>query len=585
MLRLGDQAEHGGDLVAQVLADHGVRHVTTLCGGHISPLLVGAKRRSIAVVDCRDERNAVFAADAIARLTGRPGVAAVTAGPGVTNAMTALKNAQLAETPLALFGGATATILKGRGALQDIEQLPLVRSAVKWAVACRTVPELPAVTERALQVAADGVPGPVFVEVPVDLLYPESLVREWYFQESGADRAKGLGGRALRLYLEGHLWRQFRQPYLGLRELGSPRGREPAEPAEAIDRVVERIRRAERPALIVGSQAMVGREDPAPLAEAVTRLGMPVWLGGMARGLLGRHSPIQLRHKRGKALKEADLVVVAGFPFDFRLKYGQGFSRSGTLVSANLDPEALRKNRRPDHALHMHPGDFLLRLAERVGPGPWEAWFDTLRERESARDEEIRAQAKEPGELVHPVDLFLRLEEKLADDAVLVADGGDFVATAAYILRPRGPLRWLDPGVFGTLGVGGGFAVGAGVVRPTAETWIIYGDGSSAYSLAEFDTFVRHGLAPIAVVGTDGSWAQIARDQVDVLGDSVGTDLLRNDYHRVAEGYGGVGLLLTDPARIDETLDEAKALAASGKPVLINVHIRRTDFRKGSISI
>ena len=164
-------------------------------------------------------------------------------------------------------------------------------------------------------------------------------------------------------------------------------------------------------------------------------------------------------------------------------------------------------------------------------------------------------------------------------------DGGDFVATAAYIVRPRSPLSWLDPGVFGTLGVGGGFAVGAASVRPDAEVWLFYGDGSSAYSLAEFDTYVRHGMAPIAVIGTDASWQQIARDQIEILGELVGTELLRTNYHDVAEGYGGKGLLLTDPANIDAVLDEAKELASEGTPVCINVHLADSDFREGSISI
>jgi acetolactate synthase-1/2/3 large subunit len=159
------------------------------------------------------------------------------------------------------------------------------------------------------------------------------------------------------------------------------------------------------------------------------------------------------------------------------------------------------------------------------------------------------------------------------------------VATAAYILRPRKPLCWLDPGVFGTLGVGGGFAVGAGVCRPGQETWLIYGDGSSAYSLAELDTCVRHGLAPIAVIGTDGAWAQIAREQVEILGDSVGTVLNRCDYHKVAEGYGARGLLLDDPYKIQQTIAEAKAIAKSGTPVVLNVMISSSDFRKGSISM
>jgi len=332
---------------------------------------------------------------------------------------------------------------------------------------------------------------------------------------------------------------------------------------------------------------MVNCRDPESLARAVEALGIPTWLGGAARGLLGRHNDIQFRHKRSKALKEADLVLIAGFPFDFRLGYGRSITRKGTLVAANLNPVELRKNRRPDIALEMHAGDFLLELAGAAGSnaGNWGEWRDTLRARESERDDEIAAGAKEKGELVNPLDFFLKLEEKMDDDAVLVVDGGDFVATAAYILRPRAPLRWLDPGVFGTLGVGGGFAVGASCVHPDSEVWLIYGDGSSAYSLAEFDTYARHGLAPIAVIGTDGSWAQIAREQVPVLGDDIGTVLNRTDYHKVAEGYGGVGLLLTDPAKIDATIDEAKKHAKAGKPVCINVHIQSSDFRKGSISI
>jgi acetolactate synthase-1/2/3 large subunit len=177
------------------------------------------------------------------------------------------------------------------------------------------------------------------------------------------------------------------------------------------------------------------------------------------------------------------------------------------------------------------------------------------------------------------------MEDAMADDAVLVVDGGDFVATASYIVRPRAPLSWLDPGVFGTLGVGGGFSLGAALVRPGREVWLVWGDGSSAYTLAEFDTYVRHGVAPIAVIGNDASWMQIAREQVEILGTTLGCDLRRTDYHKVAEGYGGVGLVLTDPNRVDATLAEAKAIAKGGRPVCINVHLRKTDFRKGSISM
>lgn len=576
---------HGGDHVAEVLSRWNIPALFTLCGGHISPILVGCEDRKIKVVDCRDERNAVFAADAFSRMTGLPGVAAVTAGPGVTNTITALKNAQLAQSPIVLIGGATATVLKGRGALQDIDQLSLIHSAVKWTAKCSTVKQLAPTMERALKEARSGVPGPVFVELPVDVLYPESLVREWFIKETGVENPKTLGQRALKLYLQGHLLRQFHAPHV---DVGALVPEAPArQNTEALlDQAVTLLSRAQRPALVVGSQTMVNVRDPSPLARAIESLGVPVWLGGTARGLLGRSSGTQFRHARGKALKDADVVVVCGFPFDFRMKYGFGIGKKTKVISANLSQEELTKNRKPDVAVRMHAGDFLQALATRVRPSPaWQPFIDACRQREQARDDEIRSKSKPTGEKVDPIHFFLRLEEQLADDSVLIVDGGDFVATAAYILRPRRPLSWLDPGVFGTLGVGGGFAVGAATVRPKAEVWLIYGDGSSAYSLSEFDTFVRHGYAPIAVIGTDASWQQIARDQVTILGSAVGTGLRMTSYEKVAEGYGGKGLLLTDPAKVDETIAEAKRLSASGVPVCINVHIAKTDFREGSISI
>ena len=579
-------AKDGGEIVAEVLASRGVRHLFTLCGGHISPILVGAESQGIQVVDVRDEVSAVFAADAVARMTGIPGAAAVTAGPGVTNTITALKNAQMAQSPLVLFGGAAATVLKGRGSLQDIEQISVLQSITKWAVSLKKVRSIRPTVEKALDLAQEGTPGPVFIELPIDLLYSEEMVREMFMKELGG--GKNLGSKALELYMKGHLYRQFNQPHVSmappLRESLPPK---PGKKSPHVAKVASLLQKAERPALVIGSQALVNTTNPYPIAESIRSLGMPTWLGGMARGLLGRHSDIQFRHKRSAALKEADLVIVAGFPFDFRLGYGRSISSRATLVAANLSASEMRKNRRPEIPVHMHAGEFLRQLANAVDDelGPWSEWFDTLRGREAERDAEINEQAKAPSELVNPLQLFKRIEEKMSDDAVLVVDGGDFVATASYILRPRGPLSWLDPGVFGTLGVGGGFAVGASLVRPGKEVWLIYGDGSSAYSLAEMDTCVRHGLAPIAVIGTDGSWAQIAREQVPMLGTDVGTKLNRCAYHDVAQGYGASGLLLDDPSRIDAVLDEAKALAATGKPVVINAHISQTEFRKGSISM
>lgn len=576
---------HGGDLIAEVLARHGATHLFTLCGGHISPILTGAHARGIRVIDVRDEANAVFAADAVARMTGTIGVAAVTAGPGVTNMATPIKNAQMAQSPLIVFGGSTATLLKGRGALQDIDQLSIMKSMTKWAVMVKTVPALAPTVERACQIAMEGVPGPVFVEVPVDLLYPEEIVRQWYEKETGMGKAKGIGAKALELYVKGHLYKQFHAPTW-------PDVHMPSLPSlrndnSALDRAAAALKNAQKPVIVVGSQTMVNVKDPGRLARAIGMLGTPVFLAGTARGLLGRTHELQLRHNRGAALKEADVVIVCGFPFDFRLGYGRGINKNATLIAANLSAHELKKNRRPDIAIEMHAGDFLIALADRISSAgdSWRGWLDQLRTKEAARDAEIAAKAVPKGELIDPLHLFLRVEEAMADDAVLVVDGGDFVATASYIVRPRAPLSWLDPGVFGTLGVGGGFALGAALVRPGREVWLIWGDGSSAYTLAEFDSFVRHGVAPIAIIGNDASWAQIAREQIEILGTTLGCDLRRTDYHKVAEGYGGVGLQLTDPARVDATLAEAKAIAKTGRPVCINVHLRKTDFRKGSISI
>jgi len=579
---------HGGSIVGEILKAHGVQCVYTLCGGHISPILQGAKQHGLSIVDVRDEASAAFAADAAGRMTGIPGVCAVTAGPGVTNTMTAVKNAQMAQQPMLILGGATATILRGRGALQDIDQLSLMRPVTKWATRVSTVQAIRPTLERAFKVASEGVPGPVFVEFPVDILYPEEIVAEWYMKESGVDKMKGPVGTVAQMAMKGYLRRQFHFPHIGLPSRPSLRNPLGADVEKQLSQVATAINSAMRPVLVVGNQAMVNltTAEADELAAAVSQLGLPSFLGGSARGLLGHHSDIQFRHKRTAALKEADLVIVAGFPFDFRMGYGQKINKKATLVSINLDAVALKKNRRPDIAAQTHPGKFIVQLSDRVqGKQDRGAWFDTLRARESARDAEIAARSNSEGPLVDPVYFFQRLEEQMADDSILIVDGGDFVATGAYILRPRKPLSWLDPGVFGTLGVGGGFALGAASVRPDAEIWLLYGDGSSAYSLAEFDTYVRLGYAPIAVIGTDASWHQIARDQITILGDAVGTELLRTDYHVVAEGYGGVGLLLTDPSKVDAVIAEAKALAAQGKPVCINIHLADSDFRKGSISI
>jgi acetolactate synthase-like protein len=576
----------GGDLIADVLHRQRVRFVFTLCGGHISPILVSAKARGLRVVDTRHEATAVFAADAVARLTGVPGVAAVTAGPGVTNTITALKNAQMAQSPLVLLGGATATLLRGRGALQDIDQMALVRPHVKWAASGAHVQDLAPLLEEAFRVSRVGVPGPVFLECPVDLLYPEDVVRRWYGAKTG-ESPRGLGDRARRWYVRRHLDRLF----AGAQD---PRSSdvsavEAPVPDEArVRRAAGLLRGARQPVLLVGSQALLSVPEVPALAEAVERLGVPVYLSGMARGLLGAGHPLQLRHRRKEALREADLVVMAGVPCDFRLDYGRHINRRAALVSANRSRAEIGKNRRPDLAVRAAPELFLRSLAERLDPPrpEWRSWLETLRRRDREREDSIGEQAAEaaPGGL-NPLAVCRAVESALGDDSVVVADGGDFVGTASYVLRPRGPLSWLDPGPFGTLGVGAGFALAAKLVRPSAEVWILYGDGAVGYSLAEADSFARHGLGVVAVIGNDRGWTQIARDQVEILKDDVGTVLAATDYDRAAEGLGALGLRVDETARLGAVLARARGAAAEGRPVYVNVLLGRTDFRRGSLSI
>ena len=577
-------ATHGGDRVAAALAAHGVRFVFTLCGGHISPILTASNARGIRIIDVRDEATAVFAADAVARLTGVPGVAAVTAGPGLSNTITALKNAQLAQSPIVLFGGAAPTALQGRGALQDIDQRPLIEPHVKLFKKIRRVLDLGPAVDEAFAVARAGVPGPVCIECPVDLLYDEASIRQWYADAAG--KGTSIPDRLLRFYLNRHVEKMF----AGSTEAAAPRVRAvlpPAATEASVAAAAAALARSERPLLVIGSQALSIAAEAPRIAAAVGQLGIPAYLSGMARGLLGRDHVLQMRHQRRQALRESDCVLLAGVPCDFRLDYGRHVRRSATLIAANRSAKEARMNRKPDIAAIGDAGLLLERLVAPLALAGrrWTSWTEDLRTRDLKRESEIEDQARPEGEYVNPIAFFRALDQAAGEHAVMVADGGDFVATASYIVRPRAPLSWLDPGVFGTLGVGAGFALGAALCRPGSEVWIIYGDGACGYGLIEFDTFVRHGIPVIAVVGNDAGWTQIAREQVKMLGDDVGTVLARSAYHEVAAGFGAEGILVTKTAEVSAALARARAAAKAGKPVLINVWLDKTDFREGSISM
>jgi len=576
---------NGGDIIGRVLHAHGVEFLFTLCGGHISPILKGAKDFGIRVIDVRHEATAVFAADAVARLTGVPGVAAVTAGPGVTNTITAVKNAQLAQSPVVLLGGATATMLQGRGALQDIDQMALFKPHVKWAHAVKRVRDLAPAIKQAFQTARSGVPGPVFVECPVDLLYDEAVIREWY--AAATPKGNALTDRAVRAYLNHHARRLFAgADAADTATVGEVAPLPPS--SDVIARAAARIAKAERPLLVVGSQALVESGQADAVAAAIERLGVPVYLSGMARGLMGPAHPLHRRHQRRNALREADLVLLAGVPSDFRLDYGRHVRKSACLISANRSRVDLKRNRRPDIGALADAGMFLRELADALQPdcsARWSEWQALLLTRDTEREAEIDASAGNSGEFVNPVTLCRSIDAQLPDTSVIVADGGDFVGTASYIVKPRKPLSWLDPGAFGTLGCGAGFALGASLCRPDHEIWTLFGDGSVGYALAEFDTFVRHSIPVIAVVGNDACWSQIAREQIKMLDDDVGTVLARSDYHEVAAALGGRGVLLQHADQVENRLQEARHAAVDGGPVLVNVWLDRTDFREGSLSM
>uniref|UniRef100_A0AAY4CWQ7 2-hydroxyacyl-CoA lyase 2 n=2 Tax=Denticeps clupeoides TaxID=299321 RepID=A0AAY4CWQ7_9TELE len=580
---------HGGESVAQVLRAHGVKFVFTLVGGHISPILVACEKLGIQIVDTRHEATAVFAADAVARLSGTVGVAAVTAGPGLTNTVTAVKNAQMAESPLLLIGGAAATLLQGRGALQDIDQMSLFKPLCKFCASVRTVREIVPVVKKALAIAQSGTPGPVFVEFPIDTLYPYHLVEKEFAVKSAP---KGLIGKVIAWYLHNHLMNLFAGAW-EKSDFSPLPVQIPYATDDQIQKCIELVSRAKKPVILMGSQVTLPPTPVEDIRKALDSLGIPCFLGGMSRGMLGRDSPLHIRQNRRDALKEADLVLLAGTVCDFRLSYGRVLNRRTKIIAVNRDQSQLLKNSdmfwKPTVAIQGDAGSFLLRLSKGLkGYRCPEDWPQSLKQGDITKEKANRDKADEKTEHhLNPLSVLHCVDEVLPEDSIIVADGGDFVGSAAYIMRPRGPLRWLDPGAFGTLGVGGGFALGAKLCRPDSEVWIIYGDGSLGYSVAEFDTFTRHKTPVIALVGNDACWSQISREQVPILGSNVACGLAFTDYHRVAEGFGGLGHLIRreDESRLGDIITQAQRECREGRAVLLNVLIGKTNFRDGSISV
>ncbi|XP_059016264.1 2-hydroxyacyl-CoA lyase 2 isoform X1 [Mustela lutreola] len=611
--------QHGGENVAAVLRAHGVRFLFTLVGGHISPLLVACEKMGIRVVDTRHEVTAVFAADAVARLTGTVGVAAVTAGPGLTNTVTAMKNAQIAQSPVLLLGGAASTLLQNRGALQAIDQMSLFRPLCKFCASVRRVRDIVPTLRAAIAAAQSGTPGrwrvlgsgqalrlgsreawqaqyppcpsagPVFVELPIDVLYPYYMVQK---EMVPAKPPKGFMGRVVTWYLENYLANLFAGAWEPRPEGPLPLDIPQASPQQ-VQRCMEILSRAKRPLIVLGSQALLPPIPAERLRAAVETLGIPCFLGGMARGLLGRNHPLHIRQNRSAALKKADVVLLAGAVCDFRLSYGRVLSRSSKIIIVNRNRKEMLLNSdmfwKPQEAVQGDAASFVLKLVEGLKGQTWASdWTEELRQADRQKEQTFREKGLMPvAQHLNPVQVLQLVEETLPDNSILVVDGGDFVGTAAHLVQPRGPLCWLDPGAFGTLGVGAGFALGAKLCRPDAEVWCLFGDGAFGYSLIEFDTFVRHKIPVIALIGNDAGWTQISREQVPSLGSNVACGLAYTDYHKAAIGLGAQGLLLSREKedQVVEVLHDAQKQCRDGHPVVVNILIGRTDFRDGSIAV
>jgi acetolactate synthase-1/2/3 large subunit len=543
---------HGGRLVARALKQHGTTHLFTLCGGHIQAIYDGCIDEGIRVVDVRHEQTAGHAADGYARVTGRPGVCAVTAGPGVTDVVTAVANAQRAGIPIVVIGGAGPRALCDMGSLQDMDCVTLMRPITKWSVQVPEIRRVPEYIDAAFRVAQAGVPGAVFLEMPLDLLMNMS------------DDAEGSPTKPL-----------AEPPRPG----GDPR---------ALEAASKILAESQRPAFLVGTQI---RWSPAKeaIARAADAISAPFFLNGMARGGLPAAHPGLFSRARKLALAQADAVFVFGTPFDFRVDYGRSptWAKGARIVQVDLDGAELGRNRSVDVAIHADSGLVLDHLAREASLHPRvdrEAWMTLVRAEETKRQGKIAAEVASDSSPPNPLRVCAELGKRLRPGDVVIGDGGDFVATAASVLKMEWPQVWMDPGPLGTLGVGPGYAMAAKLARPDARVVIVYGDGSFGLHGLEFEAMVRQGIAVVALIGNDAGWTQIRRGQVEIYGEAraIATALDYTRYEKVVEAVGGFGAWVERVEDIGPALDAA---FASGKAACVNVKIAKSDFRKGAISV
>lgn len=545
---------HGGRVVAKALKAEDVSFVFTLCGGHVMPIYDGCIDEGIRVIDVRHEQTAAHAADGWARVTGRPGIAIVTAGPGLTDAVTGVASAHRANIPMLIFGGQGPRPFVDMGSLQDMNHVELMRPITKWATSVPEGKRLAEYVSMAFRIATTGLPGPVYLEMPIDQLFQYYEEKDVVFPSEYRTEA-GIAG--------------------------DPR---------YIEQAVDLIKRAQRPVALVGSQLRWSKRREA-YHTFVNTFGMPIYVNGMGRGSLPPEHPYFFSQTRKEALKAADVILIFGTPLDFRLGYGKSshFNPDAKLIQIDLDGGEIGRNRGIDVGIVGDTGIVMEQLTQGALKEGYSAamvkpWLDQMRQSEQGKVSKQAAERQSDAVPINPLRACKEIADAFGPDAIFIGDGGDFVATAAAILRIHEQGHWLDPGPLGTLGVGPGYAMAAKLAKPNSPVVIVYGDGSFGLHAMEFEAMVRQKINVIGIIGNDAAWMQIRRGQVQLYGEerAVATALDFTHYEKVVEALGGYGEYVDKPDEIRPAI--ARALAA-GKPALINIRLGVSDFRKDAISI
>jgi acetolactate synthase-1/2/3 large subunit len=524
-------ALHGGRLVAKRLAAHGVSKLFTLSGGHLFSIYDGCREEGIDIVDTRHEQSAAFAAEGWAKATREPGVCALTAGPGVTNGMSALASAFQNGSPLLALGGRAPAARWGQGSLQEIDHVPFVSPVTKLARTAAATADIPSLVDEAIHAAVQPPSGPTFLDFPLDQVFMEAEV-----------------------------------------DLSTPASLpDPvaAAAAEGVERAAELLRDASRPVVMAGTGLYWAHAEQA-LRELVDEVQLPVFLNGLARGCLPADHPLFFSRARGTALKGADVALVVGVPMDFRLGFGGAFGDDTRIVVVGSSPPANPHPREPAAELFGGIAATLEALREAAPGGPdRSAWLAELRQAENEKRAAEEPELTDDRAPLHPLRVYHELQQVLDRDAVVIGDGGDFVSYAGRVIETYEPGCWMDPGPYGCLGAGPGFALAAKLARPKSQVCLLLGDGAFGFSGLEFDSFVRHGVPVVGVMGNNGIWALEKHPMEFVYGYSVAAELQPGcRYDQVVEALGGHGELVQRPDELRPALERA---FSSGKPALVNV--------------